>query len=293
MFQSSLLTESLQLTNIVQFELDGQIFSALPTPMLSSGTNVVRLALQRTAFAVLFYSIFTVLPRYVQSWFIQVRPRWCLPPTIILKRCKPGWGDEFNRELDNYSRMRSLQGEIIPWCYGEVKCCQGRSRPRKAILLSDVGDKTLSHSNLTEQDVRDGLTHIYRSLAEFDLIQEDSKVHNFHLFRRKIVAIDLEQVMPIDRTISTFEEQVEAYVNDLVGRWNRMRRSWEKEEEERRKAEAYAQASVARQSGRPGREGHVWRGPPRPRPPKGLTPTPAQDASSLLHRSPLRSPLHN
>ncbi|APA15269.1 predicted protein [Sclerotinia sclerotiorum 1980 UF-70] len=47
-------------------------------------------------------------------------PEWFLPPTVILKKCKPDWDDEFEVEKRIYRRLQPLQGRFIPYFYGEA-----------------------------------------------------------------------------------------------------------------------------------------------------------------------------
>ncbi|KAK3905070.1 hypothetical protein C8A05DRAFT_31116 [Staphylotrichum tortipilum] len=58
--------------------------------------------------------------------------------TIILKKLKPKWDDEFDNEKLMYARLRPLQGSVIPVFFGEASLDGCR-----ALILSDVGRVTL------------------------------------------------------------------------------------------------------------------------------------------------------
>lgn len=245
--------------------------------------NVFRLALQRSLFARLFYSILVQLLLSIQRWFVHKRPAWCLPPTVILKRAKPGWGDEFQLELDNYSRMRTLQGDLIPWCYGEVKCRQGQSRVRRAIILSDIGDEVLggkNYSNLSAEQVYDMLLHLYKTIKSFGLYQEDEKPQNFHVFGGKIVAIDFEMVKPADSYEEGLEPSAEAACRSIMRQWQRDQAIILREEEENAeyKREAIERDKLLRPV------------PPMRTRPVGAQSLPTPVPAMPLHRRPLNPP---
>lgn len=50
-----------------------------------------------------------------------------LPPTVILKRQKPGWREEFDAEIEADETLRLAQGDVVPVCYGVALCSQGDS----------------------------------------------------------------------------------------------------------------------------------------------------------------------
>jgi hypothetical protein len=43
-----------------------------------------------------------------------------LPPTVILKKQKPQWEDQFNTEKKAYDLLKPIQGIVIPKFYGEA-----------------------------------------------------------------------------------------------------------------------------------------------------------------------------
>ncbi|KAK7429692.1 hypothetical protein QQZ08_003718 [Neonectria magnoliae] len=47
-------------------------------------------------------------------------PELFLLRNVILEYLKPDWNDEFDKEKNMYSRLESLQGHLIPICYGEA-----------------------------------------------------------------------------------------------------------------------------------------------------------------------------
>ncbi|KAK0610024.1 hypothetical protein B0T17DRAFT_469867, partial [Bombardia bombarda] len=136
-----------------------------------------------------------ILPRDLQLWLIERWPERFLPPTVILKRQKPRWRDEFDREVNAYRQLRPLQGDVIPYFYGQVLCRQGEASSRRAMILSDVGDVSLYGASCPRIDVHiltKLLEDAFLAIGKFGLCQVDTRLDNCHLFRDKIVVVDLE-----------------------------------------------------------------------------------------------------
>lgn len=91
------------------------------------------------------------LPFLLQTWFRTNLPEWFLPSKVILKRQKPLWGEEFEREKGIYAILRPVQGSVVPICYGEALCCLGdnwhTSPKRRSLILSELGGWDLNSDN--------------------------------------------------------------------------------------------------------------------------------------------------
>lgn len=100
--------------------------------------NVLHLQILPNATDRLFAWIAGVLPpplsALVKSWF----PEWFLPPRIVLKSQKRGWDEEFENEKAIYQTLSSIQGHIVPVCYGEASCPETEITTTRALVLSDV-----------------------------------------------------------------------------------------------------------------------------------------------------------
>lgn len=180
-------------------------------------TNVLRLYLDRGLVESVACRLLQYLPHILQVWLTSKWPGLFLPPTVILKRQKPGWRREFDREIGVYKLLQPLQGSVIPRLYGEVMCYQGEAQ-RRAILLSGVGDTTLSKSlTMDESLLADMVRNAHRSIAEFGLFQYESfNLDHCHLFHNNIIIVDLESV---DITYDTPEETAQSITNHLMRHW--------------------------------------------------------------------------
>jgi hypothetical protein len=169
----------------------------------------------------LAYNLLQFLPQALQKWLLARWPEQFLPPTIILKRQKPGWRNEFDDEVRFYRQLEPLQGTVLPRFYGQVWSCQGVTM-RRAIILSDVGDAALCEADFPSVD-RNHLGELvkgaYGAIAEFGLTQTDPKMENTHLFGGRIVILDLEQfeTIPSDEA----EEEAQNVADFIMTKWER------------------------------------------------------------------------
>ncbi|APA14651.1 hypothetical protein sscle_13g094210 [Sclerotinia sclerotiorum 1980 UF-70] len=124
-------------------------------------------------------------------------PEWFLPPTVILKKCKPDWDDEFEVEKRIYRRLQLLQGRFIPYFYGEA-IYNGSS----ALVLSEIIGRRLF--NITMEHGEDAeferkLEEVYTALTSYRVIHGDTKLDNAMDVGDRIMVIDLQQAI-IDET---------------------------------------------------------------------------------------------
>ncbi|KAK3298567.1 uncharacterized protein B0H64DRAFT_385520 [Chaetomium fimeti] len=203
--------------------------------------NVLRLHIHRTPFDDFLYSIFSRLPLVVLIFLTPVFPQWALPRTFILKEQKPDWDEEFENEKRMYARLRTLQGSVIPICFGEASV-----EGRRALVLSDVGRITLCDPPSLERD-RDEMANMiddaFRAITKLGVEHGDIKLDNFHLVSTragdKIMIVDLESVTEIgshrapERAMIYPADRLYRYWRDAVESDRR-----EKEEERRQRARA-------------------------------------------------------
>lgn len=78
-----------------------------------------------------------------------------LPQTIIVKQPKEGWSDEFAQEEQAYTKLKDLQGGVIPQLFR-----QGYFDGVPALILSEVVGTTLY--DLT----RSKKVHVHRTTLE-------------------------------------------------------------------------------------------------------------------------------
>jgi hypothetical protein len=95
-------------------------------------------------------------------------------------------------ENATYAKPRPLQGVVIPRCFGEFKY-----EGKRALLLSDIGGACLATAEgglLEIADIRRMLRQTLDALAPFGIMQDDSKLDNYHVVGDRIMAVDLERV---------------------------------------------------------------------------------------------------
>ncbi|BCR99164.1 uncharacterized protein AKAW2_40847A [Aspergillus luchuensis] len=129
--------------------------------------------------------------------------RHMIPETatsIIIKQQKEDWEEEFEDEKTAYTKLKSLQGEVIPYFYGE-----GYYDGLPALLLSDIRGITLddlarSNEKVPEKLIKSYLEDVFEKLSTYEAFYLDQKLDNFILCGdqehgySKVMAVDLEQV---------------------------------------------------------------------------------------------------
>lgn len=154
--------------------------------------NVLRLHLQPSIIQRFIQALVGFFPPTIRAWFESSFPEWNLPSQVILKKEKDGWDKEFEMEKTTYTKLRPLQGTVIPKFFGELKYNDAR-----ALLLSDIGGVCLATPEgalLEVDDFRRMLRQALTALSQFGIVHGDEKLDNFHLTRDKIMVVDLERV---------------------------------------------------------------------------------------------------
>ncbi|KAM4062913.1 hypothetical protein HRG_013787 [Hirsutella rhossiliensis] len=157
--------------------------------------NVLRLTIHGSTLDRVVRTLLYPFPSALRSWVQSTFPEWMLPTNIVLKKQKDDWEDEFNTEEATYERLRSLQGHVIPICYGQIEYDGAR-----ALILSDVGGACLAEPEgamLNEKELRPLLNRALSALASCCISHDDIKLDNFHLVgqdhARIIMVVDLER----------------------------------------------------------------------------------------------------
>ncbi|OJZ84310.1 hypothetical protein ASPFODRAFT_48315 [Aspergillus luchuensis CBS 106.47] len=129
--------------------------------------------------------------------------RHMIPETttsIIIKQQKEDWEEEFEDEKTAYTKLKDLQGEVIPYFYGE-----GYYDGLPALILSDIRGITLddlarSNEEVPENLIQSYLEDVFDKFSKYKAFYLDQKLDNFILCGdqehgySKVMAVDLEQV---------------------------------------------------------------------------------------------------
>lgn len=144
-----------------------------------------------------------------------------LPRSIIVKLEKKERSPAFQKEIDAYNNLQSLQGTVIPTVLGE-----GLFHGRRALFLSDVDGKTLyeaAAAEIDEKKIETYLKNALYALWECKAEYKDENPDNFLVCQDRIVIIDLEDVeFPVEG--KRWERSVNSGNSDyLLSRYRYMR----------------------------------------------------------------------
>ena len=135
---------------------------------------------------------------------VKIEPFNNLPRTLIIKQQKEGWSDEFAEEVQAYTRLKDLQGGMIPQLFG-----QGNFAGVPALTLSEVvgttlydlaRNKKLYGHKTTLETLESELEGVFKILSTYGAIYWDQKLDNFLLCddeksnNSRVMVVDLEQV---------------------------------------------------------------------------------------------------
>jgi serine/threonine protein kinase len=116
-----------------------------------------------------------LLPFCIQDWLRHAFPVWFLPARLIVKELNPKKPAAFYRERMIYSRLKHLQGSIIPKHYGIAQIEHpGETLTHKAHLLELVDGTPLSECTKEESDQLCTKQKIDQSFA---LLSKEEVVH--------------------------------------------------------------------------------------------------------------------
>ncbi|KAM0424464.1 hypothetical protein ACHAPT_010388 [Fusarium lateritium] len=179
--------------------------------------NVLRLDIHKSFLGLAIQALVSFPPLALASRIQEKFPEWCLPEKIVLKVEKEDWDEEFRTEKAAYDKLKCLQGDVIPRCYGQIEY-----DGRRALILSDVGGDCLATpagAVLDEKDLRLLLTKAITTLTDHQVSHDDTKLDNFHLVtengKDRIVVRDLGRV-DMDLTEDQYAFAGRSTVNWLI-----------------------------------------------------------------------------
>jgi hypothetical protein len=150
--------------------------------------NVLHLNLRRSAFDHIMYCLLYRLPQ-IRTIVGEIRPVWLLPPTIVLKRLKEGWVDEFIHEKEVYHNHVAIQDRVIAIYYGEA-WYDGTP----AILLSYIPGSTLNERHdIKPEDLEAKLLDGLKLMAEDGLVHNNPTLANILFDGKQVWFVDFEQ----------------------------------------------------------------------------------------------------
>ncbi|KAM3530113.1 hypothetical protein NHJ13051_001562 [Beauveria bassiana] len=195
MYHSSRHSPNLSLT-FSQFTLRGWSVSGSYTTPWRKHQHVLRVSIQRNILGkCMHWLVTTILPQRLALAFLPVA--WSLPTTIVVKKLKSNWDDEFTNELRMYEKLKSLQGKQIPVCYGEAYC-----HGTRALVLQDIGGVSLYHRSalvdMSEAQIAQIILASYRPMISLNIAYDDWKLDNLYLVDGRVVFLDLEYVYELD-----------------------------------------------------------------------------------------------
>lgn len=132
-------------------------------------------------------------------WVKPYMPEWCLPQTVVLKQQKLNWEPEFAQEKAVYKLF-----ETSTRChYSSFIWRENIWRTPGTCFFSDfrkdVWDLARSESPVNEDDLRDSLKNVMKTLTQYGVEYGDQNLANFLLMDQSnndkphVVIIDFEQ----------------------------------------------------------------------------------------------------
>lgn len=184
--------------------------------------HVLHLTLQRSAYDRLILTALLYIPAKAQLLIRHLWPGYFLPDHVVLKRQKTGWDTEFENEKAMYSRLRPLQGDVIPTYYGEAQCDN-----TPAIIMQDVqGQLPFGQQKpfLSLGEFRSRLQVAYDALRSFGVMTDDIKLANVLLVGGKAVLVDLESLWEPER--DDWEHFRQTSIEELVDQYRSCLKSY-------------------------------------------------------------------
>lgn len=154
------------------------------------------------------------LPSLAQRWIRAFLPSSFLPPTVIIKKLKPGWDAEFDSEKTVYRKLEPLQGHAIPVFYGEGTCDGSR-----AFILSDVGGVSLYAEqvrDLSQSRIKELLKPALKAVLALGVEPADQNPRNYHLVGDAAFVLDFEDTTEVN--VTEIDELADA-VADGIAYW--------------------------------------------------------------------------
>ncbi|CAI4217395.1 unnamed protein product [Parascedosporium putredinis] len=184
-------------TSPIEFPFGWSTVHADATFPDASRRNVLLITVRPSLLRLIVISVLPYLPEIIRSVIGATFPGILLPTNVIVKKQKPGWEDEFEEEKARYRMLESLQGDIIPQLFGEI-----RVQGTRALLLSYVaGIRCDKVSDLEVEHFQQLLEDAHLRLRPFGYVHDDPRLDNYILVDgQKIVIVDLEHLYEIEET---------------------------------------------------------------------------------------------
>ena len=155
--------------------------------------NVLRLRVQKGLLESVVDAVIGHMPSTVRNWLESLLPEWTIPTELILKSQKRNWGDEFAAEKVAYTKLRPLQGVVVPRLFGEVYF-----EGTVALLMTDIGGIALTEPGAAMLELSEFqrlLGEALDALCDFGVLHDDLKLDNFHLVGSSIKVVDFEMTI--------------------------------------------------------------------------------------------------
>ncbi|KAK4095889.1 hypothetical protein N658DRAFT_481541 [Parathielavia hyrcaniae] len=219
----------------LEFRLGSRLVVAEKAELLDPTRTIYRLDLKRPPLLVaLIQAVVSLCPWMNVPW------PWFLPPTVILKKRKDGWEEEFEKEKQAYDVLKPIQGTIVPQFYGEavydgsptlvLSFIDGktlfdlwRDRVQRYTAVQEAFLDEVTTSPAPEDCLRELLEEALRPLTSYGVHYTDTKLDNFLIKDDgRVMVVDLEQV-ELDTTPIWEESVNSANVDSLIETLRMMR----------------------------------------------------------------------
>ncbi|KAK4102670.1 hypothetical protein N658DRAFT_566192 [Parathielavia hyrcaniae] len=186
--------------------------------------HILKLRIRPSTVASLVKFCVGLLPAFAASWIQVILPEWFLPSHVVLKQQKETGEamineEQFGTEVKAYSRLKSLQGAVIPTFYG-----RSRYNGTRAMILEYLGGVSLSSpegATLRLEELSALLQPCYRALHALGVHHDDPNLANFQLVNGNIMVMDLESAV-FDMSADDLEYFMRTNIWDLAYRYRHM-----------------------------------------------------------------------
>lgn len=153
------------------------------------------------------------LPHIVQDWIRTCFPGPFLPGTVIIKKLKAEWEEEFDTEIRMYNKLKPIQGQVVPVFHGEV----GADGTR-ALLLSDVGGKHLgaiTDGEYSEEEIERMVRASLKAILNLGVVPYDANLVNCLVTEDRVV-VDHEQDEDVEAGGDTLDELLDSKAEEIM-----------------------------------------------------------------------------
>lgn len=197
-YNSTLNFEPHEISGPLKFYMGRRHITATSSDRIDPNRTVYRLKIHKPSiFDYISNPTIRSIIQYLVGFFPSVKaiyPEWFLPSTVILKKRKLDWDDEFETEKRIYHHLKPLQGTFIPKFYGEA-IYDGSP----ALVLSKICGQRLHDIDFDTRPEADDpifeakVEEAFKALTEYGVIHGDSELHNIFEVEGRVMIIDFEQ----------------------------------------------------------------------------------------------------